>query len=210
MSKGTADAGRRPVVDNQRQRILVGAVKAAAEYGYPAMTVDHVLVNAGVSSTAFYETFDDKRDCILAAHEQAFNQLSAELMAACMGKSEWPAKVGAAIAAGIEFAIQAPEEAQLLIVEAMVTDPVLVERVLGSNDYLVGLLQSGRTQCERAARLPALTERALIGAVTSVVGSRLLPPRVDQLGDLKPQLVQFMLIPYVGIERARKVGESSA
>jgi AcrR family transcriptional regulator len=209
LPRGPHKLPREVIVDHQRQRILAGAARAAAEHGYAAMSVENVLVEAGVSRTTFYENFDNKRDCVLAAHEQVFNRLSAELVTACAGRSEWPAKVVAAMAAAIEFATRAPEEAQLLAVEAMAADPALVSRTLASSDFLVGLLRNGREQCPRASGLPELTERALIGAITSIVGSRLISGQADQLRDLEPQLVQLMLMPYVGIERARQLAEGS-
>ena len=104
---------------------------------------------------------------------------------------------------------RAPEEAQLLVVDAVAADPTLASRVLASNDYLVGLLRNGREQCPRAATLPELTERALVGATTSIIGMRLLSGQAGQLPDLEPQLVQLLLMPYVGVEKARGVADAT-
>lgn len=110
----------------------------------------------------------------------------------------------------IAFVVRGPEEAQLLIVDAVAADPTLAMRVLASNDYLVGLLRNGREQCPGAATLPELTERALIGAASSVIGSRLLSGQADRLPALESQLVQLMLMPYLGITEARRVSEDTA
>lgn len=67
-------------------------------------------------------------------------------------------------------------------IEAVAADPTLVERVLASNDFLVGLLRNGREQCPPASSLPELTERALIGAASSVIGNR--PSRARRTGSL--------------------------
>ncbi|MCZ7630823.1 MAG: TetR/AcrR family transcriptional regulator [Microthrixaceae bacterium] len=45
----------------------MGATEAMAEHGYAATSVAHILGRAGVSRTTFYELFDDKADCFLAA-----------------------------------------------------------------------------------------------------------------------------------------------
>jgi AcrR family transcriptional regulator len=207
LPRGPHRLPREVVIDHQRQRLLAGAARALAEHGYAAMSVEHVLVHAGVSRTTFYENFDNKRECVVVAHEQAFNRFSGELVAACAGRLQWTAKVSAAVAAAIEFVTRAPEEAQLLALDALAADPLLASRVVASNDFLVGLLRNGREHCPRAAALPELTERALIGAASSVIGSRLLSDQVDRLPALEPELVQLMLMPYVGITEARRVAE---
>jgi AcrR family transcriptional regulator len=210
LPRGPHKLPREVVADHQRQRLLAGAARAVAEHGYAAMNVEHILVNAGVSRTTFYENFDNKRDCVLVAHEQAFNRLSSELVGACAGELAWSQKVGAAVAAAIEFATRAPDEALLLVLDALAADAVLASRLLASSDFLVGLLRNGREQCAAAATLPDLTERALVGAATSVIGSRLMAGQAEGLLELEPQLVQLILMPYVGGEEARKVAEATS
>lgn len=208
LPRGRHKLPREVVTDNQRQRLIAGAAQALARGGYAEMSVEDILTEAGVSRTTFYEHFKNKRDCVLLAHEEAFDRLAGELFRACAGESEWPAKVAAAIEAAIGFAMRAPEEAQLLVVDALAADPTLASRVLASNDYLVGLLRNGREQCPQAMTLPELTERALIGAAVSLIGNRLMSGQADRLPELEPQLVQLMLMPYLGISEARRVAEA--
>lgn len=208
LPRGPHKLPREVIADNQRRRLMMGIARALATHGYGETTVEHVLTEAGVSRTAFYENFENKRECVLVAHEEAFDRLAAELFRACARESEWTAKVAAGIGAAIGFAVRGPEEAHLLLLDVVAADPTLAARVLASNDYLIGLLRNGREQCARATTLPELTERVLIGAITSIVGMRLLSGQADQLRDLEPQLVQFLLMPYVGIAEARRVAEA--
>jgi len=208
LPRGPHKLPREVVTDNQRRRLMAGMARALARKGYAEMSVEDVLTEAGVSRTTFYEHFKNKRECVLLAHEEAFDRLAAELFRACAGENEWPAKVAVAVSAAIGFAARNPDEAQLLVVDALAADPTLAERALLSNDYLVGLLRNGREQCLQAGTLPELTERALIGAASSVVGTRLLAGQVDQLPVLEPQLIQLMLMPYVGISEARRIAEA--
>jgi AcrR family transcriptional regulator len=197
------------VVSHQRERLLAGAAKALAERGLAEMTVEDVIVAARVSRATFYRHFDNKRECVLAAHEQAFDCLASQLVRACAAVPEWPTKIVVAIATATVFAVRTPEQARLLVLDALAPDPVLVERALSSNDFLVGLLRNGREQCPQAASMPELTERALIGATTAVIGQRLLCDQTDQLPALAPQLVQLILIPYVGHEEAARVAKGT-
>jgi AcrR family transcriptional regulator len=209
LPRGPHRLPREVVVNHQRQRLLAGVAQALAKHGLADMTVEHVLEQAGVSRTTFYEHFDNKRESVLIAHEQAFDRLSGELIRACAAQADWPAKIVAAIAATTAFAVRSPEEAQLLVLEALAADSVLAERALASNGFLVGLLRNGREQCPQAAALPELTERALVGAITSVIGQRLLCGQVDQLPALAPQLVHLTLIPYLGFEEAARVARTA-
>jgi AcrR family transcriptional regulator len=188
---------------------MAGTARALARYGYADLTVEHIVAEAGVPRAAFYESFGNKRECVLVAHDQSFNRLTAELFHACSRESEWTGKVAAAIAAAIGFAVAAPEDAQLLVVDTVAADPALASRLLDSNDFLIDLLRNGREQCPHADSLPELTERVLIGAITSVVGARLLSGQADQLPGLEPQLVQLLLMPYVGGAEAREIAEGA-
>jgi AcrR family transcriptional regulator len=201
---------REVVAKNQRERLLDGAARAFAARGYAEMTVEHVLAEAGISHTTFYENFENKRDCLRVAQEGAFDRLIGELSGACAAGFEWPDKLVAGIRAAIAFAIRDPERAQLLIVETVATDATLASGALASSDYLVGLLRKGREQHPKAVMLPELTERALVGAMVSVIGGRLLSGRADQLPELEPQLVQFLLMPYVGLGEARQIALETA
>ncbi len=209
LPRGPHKLPREVVADHQRQRLLAAAAQALAEHGYAEMTVEHVLVLAGVSRTTFYENFDNKRECVLAAHELAFNRLAGELVGACATEPEWGEKVAAGLGAAVEFATRAPQDGRLLVIDAVAADPVLASRVLASNDFFVGLLRNGREQCPRATELPELTERALIGAVTSVIGARLMSGQIDRLAELHPQLTELVLLPYLGSSEARRVAKAT-
>jgi len=208
LPRGPHDLPRELVAEHQRRRLLAGAVRSLAQRGYAAMTVEHILVDAEVSRTTFYENFGNKRECVLVAHEDAFDRFLWELFDACGERSSWPAKVAAGVGATIEFAIQTPDEARLLFLDAVAAEPVLVGRVLASNDFLVTLLRSGRDQCPGAARLPEPTERALIGAAAAVIGTRLMAGQEGRLAALESQLVHLFLMPYLGREEARRVAET--
>jgi AcrR family transcriptional regulator len=193
------------VVENQRRRLLAGAARALAEQGYAALTVKHVIEAAGVSRTTFYANFDDKRDCVLAAHRDVFERLLALLLRACATERDWPRKVRAAVAALFAFAEEAPDEVRLLTLDALATDLTVARQVADSNAHLAALLREGRRHAPLGDDLPDLTEQALIGAVSAVIAGRLLDPGARELRDLEPEVVQLVLTPYVGTEEAARV-----
>ena len=63
----------------QRARMLDAMTWAVAEKGYPNVTVADVVGRAGVSRRTFYEHFDDRLDCFLAAYETGADAVIAEI-----------------------------------------------------------------------------------------------------------------------------------
>jgi hypothetical protein len=86
----------------------------------------------------------------------------------------------------------------------------VTRRVLASNDHLAGLLSAGRQHNPRGADLPALTEKALVGAVSAIIAGRLMNGEAERLPELEPELVQLVLTPYVGAEEAARVARAQA
>jgi AcrR family transcriptional regulator len=191
------------------ERLLAATATALAEHGYSALAVEHVIEAAGVSRETFDRHFPDKQGAVIAAHECVFEQLMEALAETCETQNEWPFRVSAAIGAALEFAAAHPEQAQLLTVEAVATEPQLARRVIASLDRLADLLGEGRRQWPAAAELPALTEQAQVGAIASVVAGYLANGEPERLPELKPQLAELTLLPYIGAAEAAHVAARS-
>lgn len=182
--------------------------ESVASRGYAATSVERVIELAGVSRASFYKLFDNRHDCLLAAYDAVFEAFVAEVSAACRGEAAWRDRVAAAIAAALEFVVRRPAEARLLALDAIAVDGTAAHRALEAAERLVAMLRTGRDHCVQAADLPEVTERALLGAVASVVNWCLL--KEESLTDLEPQLVQLVLTPYIGpaaaAQQAAKAG----
>ncbi|HWW66893.1 MAG TPA: TetR/AcrR family transcriptional regulator [Solirubrobacterales bacterium] len=193
------------VVDNQRRRLLTGAARALATHGYADFTVKHVIEAAGVSRATFYANFDNKRDCVLAAHRDVFERLVALIFRACAAERQWPLKVRAAITDSFALMVAEPGAGRLLTLNAVATDMEVARQVIDSNAHLAALLRDGRRQTPLGPTLPDLIEEGLIGALSAIVTGRLLDRGVEGLAELPPELVQLVLTPYVGVEEAARV-----
>ncbi len=60
---------REQVAHNQRERLIAGLATAVAEKGYRAVTITDITKEARVSRRVFYENFEGKEECFLAAFE---------------------------------------------------------------------------------------------------------------------------------------------
>ena len=198
------------VVAHQRERLLDAAATAVAEEGYAELTVRDLIVRAGVSRRTFYQLFDDKIDCVFAAHERAFERLSRVIVDACRAEAAWSDRVAAAIGASLAFAVESPSEAHLVVVACHTpSEPKLASRGHAAHEKLADLLRAGRQQAEVAHAPPELTEQAVVGAAMAVVGTRLLAGEVDSLPLLAPELTQVILTPYLGDEEAQRVARAA-
>jgi AcrR family transcriptional regulator len=199
------------VIAHQRERLLDAAAAAMSEQGYAELTVRDLIDRAGVSRRTFYQLFDDKIDCVFAAHERAFERLSKVIVDACRTEAAWPDRVAAAIAGALSFAVESPSEAQLVVVAChTASEPKLASRGHAAHEKLADLLRAGREQAEVAHTPPDLTEQAVVGAAMAVVGARLLAGEVAALPALAPELTQVVLTPYLGDEQAQRVARSEA
>jgi AcrR family transcriptional regulator len=199
------------VAAHQRERLLDAAAAAIAEEGYAELTVRDVIDRAGVSRRTFYQLFRDKNDCVFSAHERAFDRLSKVIVDACRMELTWPERVAAAIAAALAFAVDSPQEAQLVVVACnTASEPKLASRGHDAHEKLADLLRAGRGQVDGAHMPPALTDQAVVGAAMAVVGGRLLGGESATLLELVPDLTQVVLTPYLGEQEAQRVARSAA
>lgn len=196
LPRGRHSIPRKVVFDNQRTRLLDGVAGALQGRGYGELAISHITGEAGVSRATFYEIFESKRECVVAAHQRSVERLISRIEQACAGLDSWEDKLAAGLGAGLRFAVESSQEARLLIFESMGADPVLAASVIASRSRLVELLRGGRRHCPAAADLPDVTERALVGAATSIAADLLLPGRAGELIELEPQLLELMSMPY--------------
>ena len=82
LPRGRHGLPRELVERSQRERLLAAVVHVTVAKGYEATTVADILGEAGVGRESFYELFDDKLDCMLAAHKILVDDLETRVRAA--------------------------------------------------------------------------------------------------------------------------------
>src|SRR5262245_63416302 len=121
LPRGRHGLSRETVTESQRGRIIQAMITAVAERGYQETRVADVVEGAGVARKTFYDFFDDKGACFLAAYDQ----VSAELYETAAGAFDaaddapWAERIGAAMAALLERLASSPDEARFAIVEVL-------------------------------------------------------------------------------------------
>jgi AcrR family transcriptional regulator len=208
LPSGRHGLARAFVIANQRDRVLDAMASEVAEKGYVAVTVAGVRKRAGVSSKTFYELFEDKADCVLAAYDAAVETLMGHIAAVFAEMPEpTPAQGRAALGAILDACAAEPDFARMCFVEVSAAGPQAVKRYLALVDSLVRLVEQidryAESKRHRAVVNPdAVMHQALVGGIASVVHKHLVDDRTHELPDVLPQLTYFLLAPFIGEEEA--------
>jgi AcrR family transcriptional regulator len=201
------------IVANQRERLLVATAEAIGECGYASLSVGGLIDRAGVSRATFYQLFDDKHHCVLETQEWASGRLLDRIResarAARAAGAEWPVAVAEAIGAALDFTAEHQGEARLVLASSLSpSEPKLAEGP-ALHLRLVGLLRQAAARIPGARTASELTEEAAVAAAISIVGSSLAAGELGNRQDLRRDLVQIVLVPYLGGTQARRVAEAS-
>ena len=201
---------REQVAHNQRERLIAGLATAVAEHGYQAVTITHITKQAKVSRRVFYENFEGKEECFLAAFEVVvghIRELAAEAVAAA---PDWPRQAIAASRAVLAFLASEPDLARLCLVESQGASPAVAARFHEAVQEAVPLLEQGRAERERGRELPPSTEESTIGALIMLASRKVAAGEAEQLEDLLPDFAEFILAPYLGAEEAQRLSAAAA
>lgn len=142
------------------------------------------------------------------AFESAFARLQVLLEMSCASGGSWRERAASAIRQALEFAAREPRAADTLVNQALAQGGDGFQRFERLMAYVAELLQGGRAESPHGIDLPATTERSLAGGIAAIVGNRIDRGRVETLPALVPEVVQFVLTPYLGSEEARRLAHA--
>jgi AcrR family transcriptional regulator len=192
------------VARSQRERLLEAAVRIVAAKGYGAMTVADLTKEAGVSRTTFYELYEDKEACFLAAYDNAVDVLVRRVIAAYESEQSWPGRAAAGLAALLEVLAEEPALARLSLVDIGNAGPLAQRRYRAAIQRLTPLFDEGRDYASGGRNLPANTSRMAIGGVTGLISDELVAGRAEQLPGLLSDVLFATLVPYIGPDAAAR------
>jgi hypothetical protein len=161
------------------------------------------LTGADGESRGYGDPPSDEGGYLLPA---AFDGLESAVLDACAEAGEWPAQVGAAIYAGVDFAVENPAIARILTIEIEAESGAMshYERVIRR---LAGFI---RAKAPVNSRMPVSTDEALVAGIVGLVGDHIRLGRTTRLLELRPELVLLALLPYLGFPEAQRWANSMA
>jgi AcrR family transcriptional regulator len=215
------DLGRERVIEIQRARVLAAMVEESAERGAANVTVAHVVERAGVSRRTFYELFEDREDCFLAAFDEGMARALRHVLDAYDPDARWAERVRSSLTALLSFLDAERGMGQLLIVGSLGAGRGALERRRRGIAQIIALIDQGRNESNAGAELPPLTAEGIVGGVLSVLHARLLdvpsrpstrasngasatPAAGDSLLEFTGPLMGMIVLPYLGPAAARR------
>ena len=201
---GQNGLGRDDVATIQRARLLAAMFDVVWERGAAHVTVADVSTRSGVSRRTFYELFDDRDDCLLAAFDEAIDRVTAVVIPAYEGPGQWREKIRNALVGLLGVFDWQPGIARLLVVESLAAGPLALQHRAHILQVLAEVVDRGREASGTTREIPALTAEGVVGAVLSVIHARLVSDDARPLIELTSPLMGIIVLPYQGPSAARK------
>ncbi len=203
-----ADITRSEVRFAQRRRILRATAELIAKRGYNDVTVELIVKRAKVSYKTFYAHFGNREQVFRALFDGAADlALTSMREAAAQAGDGWPAQVDAALRALLALIAADPATSRACLVESLTAGPVFVELYQQGLRGLAPLLKQGRELSAHADDLPGTLEDTVAGSITWFVYQRLVVNEIDELVAQRPEILEFVLRPYLGEIKARRAVE---
>ena len=179
-----------------------------AEKGYEATKIADIVRRAGVARKTLYDNFEGKEEVFLGAFDSAVEEVSAKIDAACAeAGDEWVDRLAAGLRAFLTFVSENPAIARMCIIEAISATPAASDRYDNALQRFVELL---RDNAPSQTRLPDTIAETLTGGVAWILHQQIRRGEAEQALDLMPELLDFILSPYLGVAKlGREPGDES-
>lgn len=181
----------------QRERVLEAMATVVAEIGYQEATIRKILDRARISKITFYELFDNKEQCFLAAYDDALRQAFARVERACEAEAMAPPaqRLDAALDALLGFFAEEPDIARLCVVEVLAAGPVGRGRRAATMDRFAAMMESFLAEARPDRDLGPIAARALVGGAEEVIFGAIersdtnLPALASEIADTQLKLI---------------------
>jgi AcrR family transcriptional regulator len=190
------------VAQNQRERILTAVADVTSAASYAEMTVEDIIVTAGISRRTFYEHFNNKDDAFLAAYDEITARLVERVFGALQAADGFSERAVAGLGTFLDFLASEPAFARMSVVEVLAAGPDAINRRNNVMRAFAQLIDTEAKELLTNGVPPALTAETIVGGIYEVVYSRVLRGEIKTLPELLPDLTYSALLPYLGPEAA--------
>ncbi len=173
-------------------------VEVSAQHGYPAVTVTHVVESARVARRTFYEHFQTKEACFLAAFEYTAEEIITPLLGAFEPVDDVMQRADAYVAALLDSLARRPALARMLVVEVGSGGPTAISRRLEMHrriaEAIVALNRQTRTLGVDVPALPSSRALAMVGALVELMHATIHDHGAEHLRRLRPELTTIVAL----------------
>jgi len=179
------------VARNQRERLFAAMVACVDQKGFEATTVADLLELSGISRTTFYEHFDDKQDCFVAAVE-AIVENTATLAARRVAEiSDGETKARTLLEGFVRSVVAQPAASRMCFVESAAAGRPALLAVNRAVSRFDALLREAVEQTPDRRSLSDEIRNAQLGAIYLIVHARLYRREEAELESLATELWEW-------------------
>jgi len=197
LPRGRHNLSREDVRQSQRRRLIQAMLDQVAEKGYPATTVGDVVAAARCSRNAFYDLFEDKEACYIAAADETGSEMLAALVSGARAEDSWLDALREGTRGYLQWWVDHPRYAAAYLIDL----PTAGRRALDQRDRVYadfaemfdGLGARARAEQPLLPPLPPLAPRMLVMAITELIAQEVRNGRLEQLPELEDMLVRFVV-----------------
>jgi AcrR family transcriptional regulator len=190
------------VAESQRARLLAAMTLTVGQSSFRDARIADVIARAGVSRKTFYEHFEDKEDCFVAAYQLGLDQLLLVTMEAFDAQDHWVDQLRAGLTALLNALAYDPGMARICFVEVMAAGPKAVERRNEAMRGFASIYDAGRDAAQRD--LPAFTGLGMMGGLSEILYREIVAGATAELPQLIPELMYMTVLPFLGPEAAER------
>jgi AcrR family transcriptional regulator len=197
LPRGPQALPREQVAAHQRERLFEAMVDVVNDKGFVASTISDLVKRAGVSRRSFYEHFQNKEECLLAAYDALLERLTERIMSAYRSEAAWQEQIETIVKALFDAASDRPDAAKLVCVEMGAAGPVGIERWAKDAEQLARVITAVFEHAPGEGTVPEPIARAIVGALRTILYARVRRPRSSkalrsELRKLTPDLVSWI------------------
>ena len=195
LPRGPHSMAREDVAESQRIRLMGAMASLMTEFGYAGTTIGALATYASVSRAAFYEHFEDKEDCLIAAYDR-FVEVITERTRADDPAPDWETFVEGALTRYFAALQSDPIAARAFLVEMEAAGPRARQRRRDAFEAFARRLEEGHAAIRAAdpslGELPAAVYVGLAHAIHGLATDALEASRRPDLLALVPGIVEWI------------------
>ncbi len=197
LPRGPHKLTREEVAASQRERLLAAIASLVAEHGYATTTITDTARHAGVSPNVFYEHFNDKQQCFLAAYDVFADALLARVVEQTAPSSDWAEFIRNAAIAYLGALESERQAARAFLLEMDAAGPQARKRRHHAFAAFAAMLRERHAQIRvHDPSLGPIPERIYLGLVLGVralICTALEEEGCFPLTDLVPDVMHWFL-----------------
>jgi AcrR family transcriptional regulator len=184
-----------------RERLRSSVLNLAVVDAYHELSAPQIAEEAGVPIESFFELFDSKEECFLAA----FDDLSDELLGIAadpdLVSGDWARTVRRVVGRLLRLLADRPLYAHIIVSEAPSACPEALERDCDLAQSIATLLTEGAPEPARNK----LAVEGVAGAIWHTIRCQVASGQIHLLPALSDYLAYIVLTPFIGADAAAEI-----